>query len=138
MNTHTTRLPYPRLSPLVWGILATLVGAISIAVLMISAQASGAGAVPVELQETGTAAAIAAPVPRGYRCDECGVIESMRAIETRDAKSVTRKRGAGEGAPSRNYEITIRLQNGTMRVIRDANAAQWRHGEPVTIIAGAD
>jgi hypothetical protein len=49
--------------------------------------------------------------------------------------------GAGGGvaaAPPRNYEITIRMQDGTMRVIQDANPAQWRRGEPLTVIAGAD
>jgi hypothetical protein len=30
------------------------------------------------------------------------------------------------------------MQDGSMRVITDAKPAPWRHGEPVTIIAGVD
>ena len=146
MNAHTIKLPYPRLPLLVWGILATLVSGITIAVLMISAQASGNEFAAVELQKTGTAPGIAVPILHAYRCDGCGVIESMKKIDPADeaegisasGQSAARRRGASDAEPLGNYEITIRLQDGTMRVIRDARPAHWRHGEPVTIIAGAD
>ena len=93
------------------------------------------------------AAAVPAARPaRAYRCAECGVIESVRLIEASadtsgagaSGRTAAGNHGAVGAAPSRNYEITVRLQNGTMRMVRDAKAAHWRHGEPVTIIAGAD
>ena len=65
----------------------------------------------------------------------------MRKIDTPDDHSgvaAQGKSGAIEGEPLRNYEITIRMQDGSMRVIREAKSAYWRHGEPVTLIAGAD
>jgi outer membrane lipoprotein SlyB len=72
------------------------------------------------------------------------VIESTRKIEAPDEKTGVNASGriaaGGETGrkPGRNYEITIRLRDGSMRVITDANPARWRHGERVTIIAGLD
>lgn len=79
------------------------------------------------------------------RCAECGVIVSVREVETRDE-------GAGPdatfGAPAsdqdelpatsiRHYEITVRLADGSSRVINDANPASWRPGERLVVIDGA-
>ena len=92
------------------------------------------------------APAVAAPAPRARRCAECGVIASTREIKAPQEKTgidlpvgfAAGSRVGMEATPLRNYEITIRLQDGSMRVIRDAKSAKWRRGEPVTIIAGAD
>jgi hypothetical protein len=40
--------------------------------------------------------------------------------------------------PSGSYAITIRLRDGSMRVITDAHPAKWRPGERVTLIAGME
>lgn len=116
------------------GIAAILVSGIAIASLAISAQGSGGGIAPAEPLHAGAAPVFAAPGPnvRAYRCgDECGVIESTRNIETSD--EWTRASASG-----RNHEITIRLRDGSMRVVRDANPARWRNGERVTVIAGVN
>lgn len=116
------------------GIAATLVSGIAIASLAISAQGSSGGIAPAAALQPAAALLVAAPGPsfRGYRCgDECGVIESTRNIEALDEL-------AGTSASGRNYEITIRLRDGSMRVVRDANPARWRNGERVTIIAGVN
>lgn len=80
------------------------------------------------------------------RCAECGVIVSVREIGARDE-------GAGPGATSgavagnqdelpvtaiRHYAITVRLADGSSRVINDANPASWRPGERLIVIDGAN
>lgn len=127
-------------TPLVTGgIAAFLVSGLAIAALAISGQA------PAEALGAALLPAAIAPAASGYRCSECGVIESTREIGAdirtgaSDARTGASDARARAGAtPFRNYEITIRRQDGTMSVIRDAKSAKWRHGEPVTIIAGAD
>jgi len=74
------------------------------------------------------------------RCAECGVIVSMRKIERH-------KEDPGPGAAgdrdesrlkaSRNYEFTVRMDDGSSRVIEAAYAAAWRRGERLIVIAGA-
>ncbi len=128
------------------GIAAILVSGIAIASLAISGQGGHDVLVPADAPGAAALALIATPATRANRCSECGVIESMREIDVAQETSgiqapggiAAGSRGGIKAKPLRNYEITIRLQGGTMRVIRDAKPAKWRHGEPVTIIAGAD
>lgn len=47
------------------------------------------------------------------RCPECGVIVSLSS-----------------------HEITVRMADGSSRVIEDANAAEWRTGERLIVIGG--
>jgi hypothetical protein len=63
--------------------------------------------------------------------DETAAIESP-------GRGAAGKRRAIEAKPPGIYEITIRMQDKSMRVITDAKPARWRRGEPVTIIAGVD
>ena len=57
------------------------------------------------------------------RCDECGIVESMRQF-----------------APEENspaiYEITVRMRDGSTRVLSDTNPANWRPGERIVVIGG--
>ena len=79
------------------------------------------------------------------RCAECGTVVSMREVERHDQDS-----GAGEAGgvtagnrdeirvkTARSYEITIRMADGSSRVIDAANPAAWRTGERLIVIAGA-
>jgi outer membrane lipoprotein SlyB len=105
-------------------------------------------------------------------CNECGVIESVRAIETRgdgsglgavggavvggllgnqvggghgkDAMTVV---GAIGGAMAGNqieknvksntsYEIVVRMENGSSRVMHEANQPSWRNGDRVKLVDG--
>ena len=144
MNTQAnTSLHLPLL---VGGIAAILISGIAIGSLAISAQGFNGIVASAQPPEAAAAPDIAAPGARAYKCTECGVIESTRKIEATDEKAGVNawdriglgNRGETERKPVRNYEITIRLRDGSMRVIRDAKPATWRHGERVTIIAGAD
>lgn len=112
-----------------------------------------------------------APVTKA-RCDECGVIESMREIDTKgtgsgiggvggavvggllgnqvgngrgkDAMTVV---GAVGGALAGNeiekrvkatktYEVTVRFEDGSTRVINEGNTATWHTGDKVRVVNG--
>lgn len=83
---------------------------------------------------------------RANKCVDCGVVESMREIDSPDASSGAHAQGRtilamrGETAPDRapTLEITIRLQDGSLRVLTDPSPANWRRGERVQIMAGAE
>ena len=140
MNTQANK---PLHLPLLFGgIAAILVSSIAIGSLTISAPGFNGVSAPAEPPERAAAPVVAAPGARAYRCAECGVIASIRKIEAPDEKTGVNASGrsaAGgeiEGKPGRIYEINIRLQDGSMRVINDVNPATWRPGERVTLIGG--
>ena len=58
------------------------------------------------------------------RCPECGVIVSVREIERHDDDTGS-------------YEFTVRMADGSKRVIDDVNPARWRPGERLIVIDGA-
>lgn len=150
MNTQANKPLQLRPPLLIGGAVAILVSGIAIASLALSAQGFNGAVAPDEPPEAAAEPAIAAPeaVPgaRAYMCTECGVIESTRRIDASDENSgagvsdrmAAGNRGQIEAKPLPNYEITIRLHNGSMRVITDAKPARWRYGERVIVIAGAD
>jgi outer membrane lipoprotein SlyB len=78
------------------------------------------------------------------RCEGCGVIVSMREIEMRDESAgfdATSGAASGNqnemrGRPTKRHELTIRLADGSSRVISEANSARWRLGEHVVVIGG--
>jgi hypothetical protein len=80
------------------------------------------------------------------RCAECGVIVSVREIEGREevsdpeaSETVTAGTPDDVGVKStRSHEITVRLADGSNRVIHDTNPAGWRSGERVIFIDGAN
>jgi len=128
------------LVPLITGIAIVLFSTAGIARIMgwgaNSTDASGDGLAPDQMPavETMSEARVFA------RCAECGVIVSMRKIERH-------KEDPGPGAAgdrdesrlkaSRNYEFTVRMDDGSSRVIEAAYAAAWRRGERLIVIAGA-
>lgn len=57
------------------------------------------------------------------KCNECGVIESMRRVTL-------------EGNSPAIYEIKVRMRDGSTRVNRDANPANWRPGEHIILLGG--
>ena len=142
MNAQMIRLVH---RPLLAGsIAAILVGGVALASIAISSQGSVFAAAPPAA--SAALPVIAAPVGHTYRCPDCGVIESAREIGAPDEETAVKSpgriasgnRGGIAARPFRNYEITIRMRDGSMRVIEDHKSARWRQGEPVTIIAGAD
>jgi hypothetical protein len=80
------------------------------------------------------------------RCPECGVIVSMREIEKHGTSSdpgapVEMTAGDQDGMQvksNKHYEITVRMADGSSRLIYHANPARWRSGERLMVIAGTD
>lgn len=109
---------------LVAGLAAIVLGTAAVAAVVAWTPAAG----PVE---------VFAPEPvraARARCAECGVIISKREIEA-PSDGVSLKSSL---ILSRRYEITIRLGDGSSRVIEDFSPANWRAGERVTLIEGVN
>jgi hypothetical protein len=144
MNTQTRKQLH--LPLLAGGIAAILVSSIAIGSLAVLPQGFNGVFAAAGPPEAAAAPAIAAPGASAYRCFGCGMIESARQIEASDEKSGVKASGRisagnpGEiaGKPVGKYAITIRLQDGSLRVITDANPARWRPGERVTLIGGME
>jgi outer membrane lipoprotein SlyB len=111
--------------------------------------------------------------PTQKKCTECGVIDSIREVNTKgegsglgvvggaivggllgnqvgagSGKDVATVAGAVGGAVAGNqieksvkstksYDITVRFEDGSSRVINEENGAAWRPGDRVKIINGA-
>jgi hypothetical protein len=73
----------------------------------------------------------------GARCAECGVIVSTREMDGRDEDIGSAATGREAGQPSTGSRvITIRMSDGSSRVIHDANSARWRPRERVIVMGG--
>ena len=85
-------------------------------------------------------------IPARPRCPECGMIMSVREIGTNDEESgpaaagdaIAGKRDGDRVKSARNYEITVLMAGGSSRVINHANPANWRPGERMILIDGAN
>jgi hypothetical protein len=146
MNAQLNKFLHLHLRLLVGGIAAILVSGIALGSLAIRAQDISPMRTPARPTAATPEPGIAETGAGAHRCAECGVIESTREFEPSDAKTGTGASGriavcsraeTGRKA-TRSHEITVRLRDGSVRVITDAKPARWRHGEQVTIIAGAD
>ena len=73
------------------------------------------------------AAGVASDTPTRTTCAGCGVVELVREIETR---------GEQAAESIRSYELTIRFQDGSIRVFNEATPRTWRSGARVMVIAG--
>jgi hypothetical protein len=73
-----------------------------------------------------------------WKCAECGAVVSIRKPDNRRAaKREPAQPNAETAARAADYyEITIRLRDGSNRVITDVNPAAWRVGERVGVIDG--
>ena len=95
-----------------------LIGAATVAVALVSLPGTP------DLPDPAAAPEDAQARPK-TRCHECGKIESMRMIAA-----------AGDLPPT--YEITVRMRDGSYRVNRDPTPADWRLGDRIKLVGGAD
>ena len=106
----------------------------------ISTEASGDSLAPEEFPAVQTTS----EAPASTRCAECGMFVSMREVESEG--TVPGAAGGGTAGSrdeirvktARSYEITIRMADGSSRVISAANPANWRAGDRLIVIAGAN
>lgn len=79
------------------------------------------------------------------KCAECSVVESIREIKQNNAEidlgaaNGVSRNGLNDmpGKSTKNYEITVRMKDGSSRVLVDATSVNWRPGERVVFIEGA-
>jgi len=73
------------------------------------------------------------------KCAECGVVDSVRQVEiVGEADAMTGADHDGVlGKSTTSYEVTVRMRDGSDHVFMDANPANWRPGDRVTIIESA-
>ena len=76
-------------------------------------------------KEDGAAAGGASDTAARTTCAECGVIESVREIDTR---------GERAAESTRSYEVTIRFQDGSRDVFSEATPRTWRSGTRVMVV----
>ena len=161
------------------GIAVTVFSAVGIAAIMgwipTSTSSPGNNAVlsgqPTVLAKP-AARAYSAPARVAAACAECGVVESVREIETKGEGSgigavggavvggvIGHQIGDGRGQDiatvvgavggavagheiekrvntTKSYEITVRFEDGSSRVIHEASAPSWRTGDRVKVING--
>ena len=178
METRANRSPHT----LFWiaGIAVTVFSAVGIAAIMgwiPTSTSSPSNSAVIAKQSTApakksTASANTASEQARARCAECGVVESVREIETKGEGSglgavggavvggvLGHQIGSGRGQDvatvvgavggavagheiekrvksSKSYEITVRFEDGSSRVIHEASAPSWRTGDRVKVING--
>jgi hypothetical protein len=99
-------------------------------------------------QSTSAAAAIL-----DGRCDYCGVVEKVREISNTGPRYAASTVAGGRdqvivmllGALSgtrasavraKIYEVSVRMDNGSIRAVRDAGMPQWKTGDRVKVVKG--
>ncbi len=100
-------------------------------------------AVPQEQPSRGLPAT---PVPKASRCAECGVVGSVREILVPGqvahlgplATVVHVAVGNLPMAVGRTFEITVRMSDGSPHIFIDPTSDNWRPGDRLIRIAGAD
>jgi hypothetical protein len=132
MNTQALKSMHMPLS--VAGIAAILFSTVAMAIVPIMewfhGSLEGSDGIVTQGQLPETIAVPPAPSGAGKarvkaRCDECGVIHSMRRV-------------APVGNSPAIYEITVRLGDGSTHVLSDASPANWRPGERINLIGGGN
>lgn len=75
----------------------------------------------------------------GARCAECGVIQSTRVMDGQDDDIGSGTTASETGNRlTRSRRITIRMSDGSTRVIHDAHSTGWRLRERVIVIGGME
>jgi hypothetical protein len=100
------------------------------------------------LGQPGAPASPAAPRTLSSSCSVCGVVERVGELE-RARLQLNGDPGEGfvvllaalgglksDSAPGRMYETAVRHDDGSVRIVRDASAPQWKRGDRVRVIKG--
>lgn len=150
METQTNKFPHP----LAWVATVTFIVFCSVGV------AAFMGCVPTPTDKPGdNIARDASKANMAYtkaskasrtavKCVDCGTIQSVREIDTKgEGSGIGAVVGAVGGAVAgheiekharsvKSYEITVRFDDGSTRVISEANAPVWRAGDKVKVVNG--
>lgn len=82
---------------------------------------------------------------KAARCPGCGRVESVEQVTTKDIATVIGPIGgvmAGNEIEKRarattGYDITLRMNDGSTRVIHQLSQPAWRTGDPVKLVSGS-
>lgn len=134
-------------------VLTLLITGIAVILFSTAGFARIAGWLPTSTDDSGEILALDETAPAqamsearaNARCAECGIFVSMREIERHPEDSGPGAAGSGTAGnrneirlkATRGYEITVRMADGSSRVIEAANSAAWRAGDRLIVIAGA-
>jgi hypothetical protein len=148
MSAHASR--FARLPWTGVGVTAILTGATAIAAAMIWLGAGSSAQDPAPalgnlVAAHGVPERASAGIRTRPKCPGCGVIVSMREVEPQSEASgqagrdavLASNTGEVQVTPVRGHEITVRMADGSSRVINHASPANWRPGERVVVIDGA-
>lgn len=132
----------PSLLQLLTGVAGILLATYGFALAMLWLPGSTAVAA---VSDAALPAMASADKPRGEpKCPECGTIGTTRQILPLDeppgerlAAAVGRGGGRQLVALAKNYEVTVRMQDGSQRVFLEASATHWRQGERIILIDGS-
>jgi hypothetical protein len=119
-----------------------------IALVFVAALAAIAGWLAIALRQP----LPSGPLARSPECRICGVVEEVRELE-RSAAAPQALNGdqsesivvliaaLGGGAARRialprTFETAVRFEDGTLRVLRDGRAPQWKRGDRVRVLRG--
>lgn len=149
IKRQISRIQNPRL--VITGIAVFLLGTFGIGAVMAMAWGSGSddvSGVAPGIQSTSNEVSGRSDdgVPVRSRCPECGVVESTRLIqkpgeETDADVSVLVTKSGRRNVPkkiTKISEVTIRMNDGASHQFLDENLTNWRRGERVILIAGAN
>jgi len=119
------------------------------ALVFVAALAAIAGWLAIALEQPATPPSPFAAAPT---CRICGVVEEVRELERArsslqylngdQSESIVimiAALGGGNGrrvAVPRTYETAVRLEDGSLRVLRDGRAPQWKRGDRVKALKG--
>ena len=94
---------------------------------------------------------LAATVRGGSACNICGIVEQVREVKPAPRHDVSTVAGGGTegiavllGALSGRmtihaatvYEVAVRLQDGSLRVLQSGAPPQWKPGDHVKVVMG--
>jgi hypothetical protein len=87
------------------------------------------------------------------RCDYCGVVENIREISSSEPRYAVSTVAGGRdqvivmllsalggtrasAVRAKIYEVSVRMDDGSIRAVRDAGRPQWKTGDRVKVVKG--
>lgn len=153
MNTQANPSWYLGLASATRGVMPTLIVGLAVVLFSTAGVARMMGWGPNFSGDPGditdvdrTAAAATVKAGARPRCPECATIVSMREIDGQDENACSAATGTvadniQDGKPQRltgGYEITVRMADGSSRVMNLASPARWRNGERLIVIGAME
>ncbi|MBI1942914.1 MAG: hypothetical protein HYS35_04540 [Betaproteobacteria bacterium] len=127
---------------------------IALAALMALVCVAGIAAVTGWLALPRNQSAVASAFHAAPACRICGVVEQVRELDNAGVKAISlngdrdesfvillatlldSSAGARGGSAPRTFETAVRFEDGSVRLLRDSRAPQWKPGDRVKVLRG--